>query len=108
MLSVFIKVNFDEMGSGNFGYETGLVWHISLFYLESRRSREGKRRRKKALSMFQNDPPTTVFLLSIRAGAVGINLTQANHVFLLDACTNRIEAKARQRRSRSHTEKPCS
>eukprot|EP00939_MAST-03C_sp_MAST-3C-sp1_P000482 g482.t1 len=52
-------------------------------------------KRKKALSMFQNDPPTTVFLLSIRAGAVGINLTQANHVFLLDACTNpALEAQA--------------
>jgi hypothetical protein len=33
MLPVFIKVNFNEMGSGNFGYETGLVWHISLFYV---------------------------------------------------------------------------
>ena len=28
----------------------------------------------------QNDPPTTVFLLSIRSGAVGINLTAASHV----------------------------
>ena len=45
--------------------------------------------------MFQNDPPTTVFLLSIRAGAVGINLTQANFIVLLDACTNpALEAQA--------------
>ena len=33
--------------------------------------------RAKSLHDFQNDPPTTVFLLSMRAGAVGINLTQA-------------------------------
>ena len=52
-------------------------------------------KRKKALNMFQKDPPTTVFLLSIRAGAVGINLTQANFVMLLDACTNpALEAQA--------------
>jgi len=32
--------------------------------------------RAKSLRDFQQDPPTTVFLLSVRAGAVGINLTQ--------------------------------
>ncbi len=36
------------------------------------------------LQAFAGDPPTTVFLLSVRAGAVGINLTQANNVFLLE------------------------
>jgi hypothetical protein len=44
--------------------------------------------RKKALRDFQSDPPTTIFLLSMRAGAVGINLTQANHVIILDPCLN--------------------
>jgi SNF2 family DNA or RNA helicase len=44
--------------------------------------------RSKALSDFQQDPPTTVFLLSTRAGAVGINLTQANHVFLMEPSFN--------------------
>ncbi len=34
--------------------------------------------RTKALEDFQNDPPTTIFLLSVRAGAVGINLTQVH------------------------------
>ena len=38
-----------------------------------------KNERSKALAEFQNDPPTTIFLLSMRAGAVGVNLTQANH-----------------------------
>jgi len=45
--------------------------------------------RKTALEAFQNDPPTTVFLLSMRAGAVGINLTQANHVIVLEPCLNK-------------------
>jgi superfamily II DNA or RNA helicase len=44
--------------------------------------------RAKALSDFQKDSPTTIFLLSMRAGAVGINLTQANRVFLLEPCLN--------------------
>lgn len=38
--------------------------------------------RTKALDDFQNDPPTTIFLMSIRSGACGINLTQANHIFV--------------------------
>lgn len=40
------------------------------------------------LQAFQGDPPTTVFLLSMRSGAVGINLTAASHVFLLEPCIN--------------------
>ncbi|CAM9694657.1 unnamed protein product [Ascophyllum nodosum] len=46
------------------------------------------RQRADALKAFSNDPPTTVFLLSVRAGAVGINLTQANNVFLLEPLLN--------------------
>jgi SNF2 family DNA or RNA helicase len=46
------------------------------------------RNRAMALQDFQNDPPTTIFLLSMRAGAVGINLTQANNVFLMEPCFN--------------------
>lgn len=30
----------------------------------------------------------TVFLLSMRAGAVGINLTAANYIFLMEPCLN--------------------
>jgi superfamily II DNA or RNA helicase len=53
------------------------------------------KKRAKALSDFQNDPPTTIFLLSMRAGAVGINLTQANRVFLMEPCFNpALEAQA--------------
>jgi len=51
--------------------------------------------RAKALRDFQQDPPTTIFLLSMRAGAVGINLTQANRVFLMEPAMNpALEAQA--------------
>jgi SNF2 family DNA or RNA helicase len=46
------------------------------------------RKRAAAIADFQGDPPTTVFLLSMRAGAVGINLTAASHVFLLEPALN--------------------
>jgi len=46
------------------------------------------KKRAKAIEAFQNAPPTTVFLLSVRSGAVGINLTAASHVFLLEPCLN--------------------
>jgi len=46
------------------------------------------KQRANALEAFQNDPPTTIFLLSIRAAACGINLTQANRVFILEPLLN--------------------
>ncbi|CAM9341014.1 unnamed protein product, partial [Laminaria digitata] len=47
-----------------------------------------RKQRTDALKAFANDPPTTVFLLSVRSGAVGINLTQANNVFFLEPLLN--------------------
>jgi SNF2 family DNA or RNA helicase len=44
--------------------------------------------RSAALRAFRSDPPTTIFLLSVRAGAVGINLTSASHIFILEPCLN--------------------
>ncbi len=40
--------------------------------------------RKKAMDRFKEDPSVNVFLLSVRAGAVGITLTAASHVFMLE------------------------
>eukprot|EP00940_MAST-03C_sp_MAST-3C-sp2_P002215 g2215.t1 len=45
-------------------------------------------KRHKQLMLFENDASTQVFLLSTRAGAVGINLTKANHVFLMEPFWN--------------------
>uniref|UniRef100_A0A7I4DZM6 SNF2 family DNA-dependent ATPase n=1 Tax=Physcomitrium patens TaxID=3218 RepID=A0A7I4DZM6_PHYPA len=42
------------------------------------------KKRAQAIEAFQKDPPTTVFLLSIRTGAVGITLTAASHVYMLE------------------------
>ncbi|GAB4812994.1 hypothetical protein N2152v2_000040 [Parachlorella kessleri] len=46
------------------------------------------KQRAKAIQAFQEDPPTTVFLLSMRSGSVGINLTAASHVFLMEPALN--------------------
>ncbi|GIL56371.1 hypothetical protein Vafri_11730 [Volvox africanus] len=71
----------------------------SLEWLEQRLSLEGVghrtitgdmslKKRTEAINSFQKDPNTCVFLLSVRSGAVGINLTAANYVFLLEPCMN--------------------
>jgi len=65
------------------------------------------KQRAKALHDFQHDPPTTVFLLSMRAGAVGINLTQGSNVFLLEPCFNpALQAQAIGRVWRLGQERP--
>ena len=38
----------------------------------------------KTIHAFQHDAQSTVLLLSATIGAVGVNLTAADHVFLLD------------------------
>mmetsp|Transcript_50887 Transcript_50887/g.94823 ORF Transcript_50887/g.94823 Transcript_50887/m.94823 type:complete len:919 (+) Transcript_50887:66-2822(+) len=46
------------------------------------------KKRAAEIEAFQQDPPSVVFLLSVRSGAVGINLSAASHVFLLEPCLN--------------------
>ena len=46
------------------------------------------REKSDNMQSFQANPLISVFLLSIRAGAVGMNLTAANHLFLLDPVIN--------------------
>lgn len=48
--------------------------------------------RKVALNRFNFDPEVTVFLLSIRVGSVGITLTAANYMFIMDHSMNRAPA----------------
>jgi len=43
----------------------------------------------KNLTKFQSEPSITVFLLSLRSGAVGLTLTAANHLLLLDPSFNK-------------------
>ena len=44
--------------------------------------------RKKRVTAFQNDPSIKVFLVSLKAGGTGLNLTAADYVFILDPWWN--------------------
>ncbi len=44
--------------------------------------------REKEIEQFQKDPENQVFLISIKAGGVGLNLTAADYVFILDPWWN--------------------
>lgn len=46
------------------------------------------RRRKQVVDEFQNDPDVPIFLISLKAGGLGLNLTAAEYVFLLDPWWN--------------------
>ncbi|MEO6727139.1 MAG: DEAD/DEAH box helicase [Blastocatellia bacterium] len=46
------------------------------------------RDRQKHVERFQNDPDVSLFLISLKAGGVGLNLTAAEYVFLLDPWWN--------------------
>ncbi len=56
--------------------------------------------RKNEIDKFQNDPSIKVFLLSLRAGNSGINLTAADYVFLADPWWNPFTMK--QAEDRAH------
>jgi len=44
--------------------------------------------REAAVNQFQNDPSCGVFLISLKAGGVGLNLSAANYVFIYDPWWN--------------------
>ncbi|MTI20712.1 DEAD/DEAH box helicase [Fulvivirga sp. RKSG066] len=57
--------------------------------------------RKEQVERFQNDENLKVFLISLKAGGLGLNLTQADYVFILDPWWNpAIEAQAVDRAHR--------
>lgn len=57
--------------------------------------------RQARVERFQNDPACDLFLISLRAGGVGLNLTAAEYVFLLDPWWNpAVEAQAIDRAHR--------
>ena len=69
---------------------------ISYEYLD------GKTRDRQAkVERFQNDPECKLFLISLKAGGLGLNLTAAEYVFLLDPWWNpAVEAQAIDRAHR--------
>jgi superfamily II DNA or RNA helicase len=59
------------------------------------------RERQRCVDRFQSDVACTVFLISLKAGGVGLNLTAAQYVFLLDPWWNpAVEAQAIDRTHR--------
>ncbi len=59
------------------------------------------RDRKERVTRFQTDPQCGVFLISLKAGGLGLNLTAADYVFLLDPWWNpAVEAQAIDRAHR--------
>jgi len=69
---------------------------ISYAYLDGR-----TRDREARVEQFQNDPNTKLFLISLKAGGVGLNLHAAEYVYLLDPWWNpAVEAQAIDRAHR--------
>jgi SNF2 family DNA or RNA helicase len=69
--------------------------HLQLFkdYLDNQNKAycylDGKtKNREEQVDLFQNNPSIQVFLISLKAGGVGLNLTAAEYVFLLDPWWN--------------------
>jgi SNF2 family DNA or RNA helicase len=59
------------------------------------------RDRETRVNRFQNDPDCRLFLISLKAGGLGLNLTAAEYVFLLDPWWNpAVEAQAIDRAHR--------
>ncbi len=59
------------------------------------------RDREKEVARFQDDPRVPLFLISLKAGGLGLNLTAAEYVFLLDPWWNpAVEAQAIDRAHR--------
>jgi len=56
-------------------------WNYSLLTGETQN-------REKVVSEFQNDPANKIFLIQIKAGGVGLNLTAADYVLILDPWWN--------------------
>ncbi|MGI4022672.1 MAG: DEAD/DEAH box helicase [Janthinobacterium lividum] len=57
--------------------------NISYAYLDGK-----TKNREAVINSFQQDDSIRIFLISIKAGGVGLNLTQADYVFILDPWWN--------------------
>jgi len=75
---------------------------IPYEYLDGR-----TRNRQEHVERFQGDPECRVFLISLKAGGLGLNLTSAEYVFLLDPWWNpAVEAQAIDRTHRIGQTRP--
>ena len=84
--TTFLSIVRDRLDKDKVRYE----------YLDGR-----TRDRKTPVEKFQNDPDCKLFLISLKAGGLGLNLTAAEYVFLLDPWWNpAVEAQAIDRAHR--------
>ncbi len=75
---------------------------ISYQYLDGR-----TRDRRERVEAFQSDPETRLFLISLKAGGLGLNLTAADYVYLLDPWWNpAVESQAIDRTHRIGQTRP--
>jgi superfamily II DNA or RNA helicase len=75
---------------------------IPYAYLDGR-----TRDRQARVERFQNDPECKVFLISLKAGGLGLNLTAADYIFLLDPWWNpAVESQAIDRAHRIGQSRP--
>lgn len=58
------------------------------FFFRTINGSQSMAQKERALRDFLTDPPTTVFLLSARTAAVGLTLTVATHVYLMEPSLN--------------------
>jgi SNF2 family DNA or RNA helicase len=117
---------YDEYTSGSGKFETVLqdiqsviseghkilvfssfVKHLDLYAEELKKNRiryamltGASTNREKIVNSFQNDPENKIFLISLKAGGVGLNLTAADYVFILDPWWN--PASEMQALNRAH------
>jgi SNF2 family DNA or RNA helicase len=75
---------------------------IPYLYLDGR-----TRDRREKVEQFQSDPAFPLFLISLKAGGLGLNLTAADYVYLLDPWWNpAVEAQAIDRAHRIGQTRP--
>jgi len=86
---------------------SSFVKHLELYAEELRRKRihfamltGASTKREKIVNSFQLDPENKIFLISLKAGGVGLNLTAADYVFILDPWWN--PASEMQALNRAH------
>jgi SNF2 family DNA or RNA helicase len=86
---------------------SSFVSHLELVrqYIESKNWKFSKltgktTNREEVISEFQDDPDNHIFLISLKAGGVGLNLTKAGYVFIIDPWWN--PAAENQAVSRAH------
>jgi len=86
---------------------SSFVKHLNLYATELQKKRikyailtGASTNREKIVNSFQNDPSSKIFLISLKAGGVGLNLTAADYVFILDPWWN--PASEMQALNRAH------